>query len=68
MALVKANLEASILAAFDKQAAKTDDPAKSRKELASDLADAVFVFIKSGVVNTQVVTNTGTGTGVGSII
>lgn len=74
MALVKATLEAAILAALEKQAAKTsesDDPATSRAQIAAELADAIDLYIKSGTVNT-VVTGTSpsgavTGTGVGSI-
>ena len=74
MALVKATLAAAILAALDKQAAKQsegDDPAVSRVEIATELADAIDLYIKSGTVNT-IVTGTSpsgpvTGTGVGSI-
>lgn len=74
MPLNKAGLQAAILAALNKQANKTnanDDPATSRLELASDIADAIETFVKTGLVNTTV---TGTspsgpvsGTGIGSI-
>lgn len=75
MPLVKSALEQMILAAFEKQAGKTDekdDPKKSREELAADLASAIDTFIKSGTVNTTItgVDGTGspvTGTGVGSV-
>lgn len=74
MPLVKSVLEAAILAAFEKQAAKQsegDAPAQSLKEIAADLATAIDAYIKTGTVNT-VVTGTSpsgpvTGTGVGSI-
>lgn len=54
MALIQATLETAIKAAFDKQAAKQkegDDPAKSREEIAKDLAAAIFDFITSAQVN-----------------
>lgn len=72
MALVKQVLEQAILAAFEKQAAKSgesDDPAQSRKEIAADIATAVDSYIKTATVTTVVVGTSpsgpvsGTGTG-----
>lgn len=72
MPLVPQTLEAAILAALEKQAAKQaegDDPAASRQEIAKDLATAIDTYIKSGLVTTTVVGTspagpvTGTGTG-----
>lgn len=60
MALVKATLKAAIVAAFQKQAAKTaegDDPAESAEQLASDIAEAVDAYIKTATV-VSVVTGT----------
>jgi len=75
MPLVPQTLEAAILAALDKQAAKQgegDDPAVSRKEMAADIAAAIYSFITSGTV-TVTVTGTSatggpvTGTGTGAV-
>lgn len=58
MALVVSVLEQQIKAAFQKQAAKTqegDDPAVSIDEIAADLASAIDAYIKSATV-TSVVT------------
>lgn len=72
MPLVPATLEAAILAALDKQAAKQaegDDPAASRAEIAADLATAIDTYIKSGLVTVTLAGTspsgpvTGTGTG-----
>lgn len=60
MALVKSTLKAAVLAALQKQAAKTaegDDPAASAEQLASDIADAVDAYIKTATV-VSVVTGT----------
>lgn len=47
-------LTQAILTAFNKQSSnkdgKTDDPAKARKEMAEDLANAIEAFVKSGTV------------------
>lgn len=74
MPLNKAILEAALLAALTEQANKTqvsDDPAVSRQQLATKIADAIDLFVKSGLVNTTV-TGTSpsgpvTGTGTGSV-
>ncbi len=61
MALVQATLEAAILDALDKQAAKQtegDDPAVSRSEIAADLAQAIFDFVSSAQVNVTAFTAT----------
>ena len=72
MPLVPQTLEAAILAAFEKQAAKQsegDDPAVSRQEIAADLAAAIDTYIKSGTVTVTLAGTspagpvTGTGTG-----
>lgn len=72
MPLVTQTLEAAILAALEKQAAKQsegDDPAASRQEIAADLAAAIDTYIKSGTVTVTLAGTspagpvTGTGTG-----
>lgn len=61
MALVQSTLEAAILDALDRQALKQstgDDPADSRKEMAADLAQAIFDFVTSAQVNVTAFTAT----------
>jgi hypothetical protein len=49
MSLVKSKLEKDILAALSKQT-KATDPAKSRKEIAADLAGVIDAYIRSATV------------------
>ena len=79
MALDKTSLKASIKQAFNDQRSNTNDPDGAIDDLASKIADAVDLFVKSGSVSTSVstvitgtspsgaVTGTGTGSGTGNI-
>lgn len=61
MPLVKASLEAGILAAYKKAAKldnKGDDPEKAIKQIAADIATSIDTYIRAATV----VTPTGPGT------
>lgn len=64
MTLVISTLSAAILAAMNKQAAKTDpsdSPVVAQQEFADDLATAIDAYIKTGTVNTTVTGTSATG-------
>jgi len=52
MSLVKASLQAAILAAFQKQSAPSTNTATAQAQLAADLATAIDTYIKSATVIT----------------
>ena len=70
MALIKATLEAGILA-LTTQLSTNTDPVQARRDFASQLATLIDAYLKTGTV-TVAVTTTGTaaaqaGTGTGTI-
>ena len=74
MALNKKKLQSDIESVLNNLRKQTDDPAKASKDFATQLADAIDSYVKSGSVSTNVTGNiTGTttavvGTGTGNII
>lgn len=71
MPLDKATLKSDILSAFTSAFGKTNNPQGAMNQFAQELSDAIDKFVKSGDVNTEVVTagspNAHTGTGVGKV-
>ncbi|UPZ17776.1 hypothetical protein [Flavobacterium humidisoli] len=69
MPLNKSALELAIKDLLIKEKAKTDDGSTSIDNIASKLAEAIDIFVRSGLVTTTVATTgsasaqTGTGTG-----
>jgi galactitol-specific phosphotransferase system IIB component len=69
MPLNKSALELAIKDLLTKEKAKTDDSSTSIDNIASKLAEAIDIFVRSGFVTTTVATTgsasaqTGTGTG-----
>lgn len=69
MPLNKSALELAIKDLLTKEKAKTDDGSTSIDNIASKLAEAIDIFVRSGLVTTTVATTgsasaqTGTGTG-----
>lgn len=57
MALDKTGLKAAILSIFEDMATRVDDPEQARKDFATQLSDAIDVYVKTGTVTT-----TGTAT------
>ena len=68
MALDKATLKVALEAAFGKDETSDATAQGHISQMASDVADAIDAFVKSGTVNTVVTTpDTINGTGVGSV-
>ncbi|WP_395075408.1 hypothetical protein [Flavobacterium sp.] len=79
MSLNKSVLELAIVAVFTAEQSNTSNPNQAVQNIASGLADAIDLYIKTGVVNVNVnttvitaggptaQTGTGVGTGVGTI-
>ena len=71
MPLDKAGLKNDILSAFTTAFGKTSNPQGAMNAFATELSEAIDKFVKSGDVNTEVVTagspSAHTGTGVGKV-
>jgi hypothetical protein len=67
MALDKPTLIASIAQAFVDQSTKTTDQEAAISDLSNKIADAVDVYVRSGLVSTVLTVSGATGTGTGSI-
>lgn len=67
MALDKAGLKTAILAIFEDMATRFDNPEQARIDFATQLSDAIDVYVKTGLV-TVATTGTATAqTGTGNI-
>lgn len=68
MALDKTGLKNAILAIFEDMATRTDDPELAREDFATQLSNAIDVYVKTGSVTIVTTGSSTTQTGTGSII
>lgn len=67
MALDKAGLKDAILAIFNDMATRVDNPEQARIDFATQLSDAIDVYVKTGTVTIVTTGNSTTQTGTGPV-